>query len=484
MGNKKTLFLCLSLYLIVNSALFYYFENTKESRENLYFRQKIEKFQSELQATKNSFHNLSNFIASEINQNQEILRLISLSSSSRHQQKKLNEKLKTFYSLLKNYKLYNFSILTISKETILNPQKNYVFKKPFSSNKLFHTTLQYCYPLFYNKKLIANLKFFISFKDIQEELEKLFPNSYDFIIYKKYLLNLSLKEGKRVFVQSLIDKEFFEEKKVSEKTKSSLPINKINLFLSNKIKNSLLKFSPFATHVMLADKCYIISFLPISPIEGGSKKIGYLISYERDNNFPLIKQNFIKNMILSMLITLILLIGILYFLNLANKLKQKAITDKLTGLLNRTVFYEILKKEINKSLRYNRNLSLAMIDIDYFKSINDTYGHDIGDMVLKELSKIIKENIRQSDYAFRWGGEEFIVAMPETSIEGAEKLAEKLRIAVKEHKFYKVNFVTISVGVAEFFKNETIDELIKRADEALYASKEGGRNLVTVSSKN
>ena len=98
--------------------------------------------------------------------------------------------------------------------------------------------------------------------------------------------------------------------------------------------------------------------------------------------------------------------------------------------------------------------------------------------------KIIKENIRQSDYAFRWGGEEFIVAMPETSIEGAEKLAEKLRIAVKEHKFYKVNFVTISVGVAEFFKNETIDELIKRADEALYASKEGGRNLVTVSSKN
>lgn len=160
-----------------------------------------------------------------------------------------------------------------------------------------------------------------------------------------------------------------------------------------------------------------------------------------------------------------------------------AVTDDLTGLYNRRYFDRHLNILLSKAQEQDRNLAVMILDIDHFKSVNDTYGHDVGDMVLKEFSARMKRNIRGVDLACRFGGEEFVVLMPDTDVSNAELVAERVRQAVGE-KTFEINgqrplTVTVSVGVS-FNESlaDTSESLIKRADLALYRAKREGRNRV------
>ena len=158
------------------------------------------------------------------------------------------------------------------------------------------------------------------------------------------------------------------------------------------------------------------------------------------------------------------------------KMEALASTDFLTGLYNRFKFEEFYTIETKRSARYNEPLSLIMFDIDYFKKINDVFGHDIGDSVLKELSALVRSGLRESDILARWGGEEFMLLTPAINLESAFRLAEKLRHAIEGFNFTEVRNVTCSLGVIEIQKNEESDSAYKRVDTALYAAKESGRN--------
>jgi len=153
-------------------------------------------------------------------------------------------------------------------------------------------------------------------------------------------------------------------------------------------------------------------------------------------------------------------------------------TDELTDTNNRRAFNDFLRKNIGRALRYKENLSLLLLDIDLFKNVNDTFGHDVGDRVLKELVKVAKESIRQEDILGRWGGEEFIILLPQTGGDNALQLAERLREKISEHSFPTVGQVTVSIGLSEFGPEDTSDSVVKRVDIALYAAKEAGRNIV------
>lgn len=160
------------------------------------------------------------------------------------------------------------------------------------------------------------------------------------------------------------------------------------------------------------------------------------------------------------------------------QLELTAQTDILTGLYNRLKFDEIIMREIACVARHNIPFSLIYLDIDFFKKINDTYGHDVGDVILKEISEIIRKTIRVSDYPFRWGGEEFIIICPSTPMEDAKVLAERLREGVEKALFVAGGKTTISIGVTQYCVGETVDEMIKRGDSALYQAKKEGRNRV------
>lgn len=155
-------------------------------------------------------------------------------------------------------------------------------------------------------------------------------------------------------------------------------------------------------------------------------------------------------------------------------LSVKAYHDNLTKILNRNGLLKRLSERNNKYI-------LVIMDIDKFKIINDTYGHDIGDIVLKDLSTFISSNIRSTDIIARWGGEEFILILDTTDLYQAQNISDKLRIGIENFKFQIVGKVTISMGISEF-KNEveTFNEVFKRADKALYQAKKTGRNKVYV----
>jgi len=162
----------------------------------------------------------------------------------------------------------------------------------------------------------------------------------------------------------------------------------------------------------------------------------------------------------------------------AKKLREITVIDPLTGIFNRRRFDQVIHQEKAKHERYSRNMAVVMFDIDFFKRVNDNFGHAVGDRVLQQLVITTQKVLRESDYFFRWGGEEFLVLAPETNMQECLILAERLRTAVAEHKFDVVGKITISIGLGQYIKGENIDELLKRADDALYDAKHSGRNAV------
>ncbi|MFY4841955.1 diguanylate cyclase [Aliarcobacter butzleri] len=162
------------------------------------------------------------------------------------------------------------------------------------------------------------------------------------------------------------------------------------------------------------------------------------------------------------------------------ELLRLSITDNLTKLYNRVKLDKSLQEEMNRSLRYNTNFSIILLDIDYFKKVNDNFGHQVGDEVLIESAQVLSKNIRNVDILGRWGGEEFLVICPETKIEDAIKVASHINAAIKLHKFTTYpNTVTMSLGVASFNKDiKNVDNIILNADKALYQAKEEGRDRV------
>jgi diguanylate cyclase (GGDEF)-like protein len=160
------------------------------------------------------------------------------------------------------------------------------------------------------------------------------------------------------------------------------------------------------------------------------------------------------------------------------KLELMSLTDQLTGLYNRHKLHQVFTSEINRSNRFEEIFGIILLDLDLFKNVNDNYGHDVGDLVLKEISQILKDNIRISDTLGRWGGEEFLIILPQIDLEGAVVLAQKLRKEIENHQFSIVGKMTASFGIAYYRKGDDENSIIKRADEALYKAKEMGRNIV------
>ncbi|MES0489240.1 MAG: GGDEF domain-containing protein [Leptospirales bacterium] len=165
---------------------------------------------------------------------------------------------------------------------------------------------------------------------------------------------------------------------------------------------------------------------------------------------------------------------------LEDDLRKQATTDFLTGLFSRRYFFEQLDKEMERSLRSKSSFSILLCDIDDFKSINDSFGHAVGDRVLKTFASSVSGVIRKVDVFARYGGEEFIVLAPDTALKSAAKLAEKIRKETETLLKFNKFQVTVSIGVSQFHRNDIPDELIQRADLGLYDAKKKGKNQVAV----
>lgn len=160
------------------------------------------------------------------------------------------------------------------------------------------------------------------------------------------------------------------------------------------------------------------------------------------------------------------------------RIEELSITDRLTGLYNRLKLDEVLSLHVSLAQRHQSIFSTIILDIDKFKSVNDTYGHQVGDTLLQEIAQVLKNNVRLEDIIGRWGGEEFLMVLPNTTHDGAMLLAQKLRKAIEQTAFSTVGTRTSSFGVASYIVGDDTKTIVGRADEALYRAKEGGRNRV------
>jgi len=170
-------------------------------------------------------------------------------------------------------------------------------------------------------------------------------------------------------------------------------------------------------------------------------------------------------------------------IQMLGRLQKLAITDGLTGLYNSRYFYNQLDLEADRSNRYNHSLSLLLLDIDHFKEYNDSYGHLEGDKVLVRIGELIKACLRKMDTAYRYGGEEFTIILPETNGEEALTVAERIRTGIADERLSPKPGVevkkTISVGVTQYRPGERVSKLVERADKAMYLSKDKGRNGIS-----
>jgi diguanylate cyclase (GGDEF)-like protein len=215
-----------------------------------------------------------------------------------------------------------------------------------------------------------------------------------------------------------------------------------------------------------------------APIKRKEKLLGFL-------NLDAATPNFFKNKHLSRIQALADQAAIaIENAQLYKEMEKLAITDSLTGLYNRRFFFAFAENEIERTKRYNKNLSIIMVDVDHFKDVNDRFGHQIGDQVLKEISDICLSILRKVDVMCRYGGEEFVVLLPETEESDAAHAAERMCTAISTSrlKTEKGNVsVTVSIGVTELDKSHgSLEKLLATADKALYTAKEAGRNRVHV----
>jgi len=228
--------------------------------------------------------------------------------------------------------------------------------------------------------------------------------------------------------------------------------------------------------------CDMFSILKgfLRPKIDGKDWTEHIVSYPNETHRAIIEKDGIENLFLVNATTYLEDDNtnfIVIFENIT-EIQKLAYTDQLTRLANRLKIDEILERCSKSNERYNRSFTIILLDIDDFKLVNDTHGHLVGDEVLKSISKILRDQTRKVDLAGRWGGEEFIIISKETDINGALILAEKIRKAVESHCFEPVLQQTISVGVSQYKEVDTIDSLIKRADDALYRAKANGKNRV------
>jgi len=162
----------------------------------------------------------------------------------------------------------------------------------------------------------------------------------------------------------------------------------------------------------------------------------------------------------------------------ASSLLTDAGTDALTGLYNRRKTLRVLEQEFDRSQRYRKPFSVVMFDIDHFKSVNDTYGHPVGDVVLATIARRTHRKMRTTDHLGRWGGEEFLLICPETDLEGALRIAERMRRAIRKRPIQRAGLVTASFGVGTFKDQMDSASIVAEADRYLYMAKESGRDCV------
>lgn len=345
-----------------------------------------------------------------------------------------------------------------------------------------HNGFRHVFPIFYKHKFVGSAEVSYSFDAIRKILEKKHPAYYQVILSSKVVEGTVFNDELTNYIYSPISKNYYLDndldKNPNTKYSKSL-ITAIENEIAPKAIKLLANNVPFTLTAKISGERYLVLFNPLDSYS--HKKVGYIITYVHDGYLQSIDEHFWQLFIALLVIILVmafLLTFVIYQLRLNSvRLKQMANYDSLTNISNRNFLSHKIQYIIACAKRYREPLSVIFFDIDHFKKINDTFSHEYGDKALIELTQLIQNNLRESDLFGRWGGEEFLIVLPNTELDNAVTIADKLRKLIEKYPFPHGS-VTCSFGIAQWTRDETQEEWINRADQMLYVAKESGRNQV------
>ena len=367
---------------------------------------------------------------------------------------------------------------------LVNKTKKVV--RGFEEGRIFNG-FRNVYPLFYKKKFIGTVEISYSIRAIASTLTQSEQAFYGLLIQKDLVQKKVWQENRKYYLPSLFSDDYLWDKKTFStlfyyRNKEHLlaGLREVERNLSKKIQPLLKQKKSFLLPFEYNNKNFIVIFQTLQNV--AKKKVGYIVTFTQNNFFAQSQKHYVMTLAIASVTNLVLSILFFLFLKTERDIKSalsfRSNYDPLTNLLNRRGFETTYNAIYKTHQRQKQPFSLLFLDIDHFKSINDTYGHDTGDAVLSELSKLLKANLRQSDIIARWGGEEFVILLTNTDKDVAYKVAKKLKNIIQNHTNPKLPAFTVSIGITAGDTEALFEQLLKEADEALYQAKKEGRNRV------
>lgn len=345
---------------------------------------------------------------------------------------------------------------------------------------------RYSFPVFFGSQFLGSAEYGLTSLAFAEQLQKQFPGHYSLLLRREAAAPMNGKARSLLFTESGYSKGFYEQDSASAAQKLQEAVDPSLISLLKKRAAGILASAPsrlsggeaFALFLSQSGKFYTLSFLPVK--DAGGTFMGYITAIHENPAAKEIRELYVLFASLLLLFFLASALLLHSFLKSHFQLVEKALFDSLTGALKKSEFASIAEIEVSRARRYRIPLSVIMFDLDGFKSVNDEYGHLKGDEVLKALGQSILNSIRKADCFFRWGGDEFLLVLPNTGKEGARKLAEKLRKLASQLEVEPIQGITLSLGIAQLEEGDPdLGIVLKRADEALYRAKKQGKNRVS-----
>ena len=501
-GIISTFLVILGIFI----GILIYRENKKQ--QELYLESELKSFSSKMNSILATYEVFSKYIFEESVNKEEVLSLMNRANSGNEEEKNIERK--KLYEILKNnYRnitRYNFrqlhfhlangdsfirfhspkkfgDNLTSDREGIKIVVEEKKFIKGFEEGKIYNG-YRFIYPIFYENNYVGSVEISISMatlieiiKDLYKELDVFFMmdgNIVEKIVFDDMMGNYEKIE---IFQNYYFDKEV---KEVSLRNTKVFNNKKLKEFFQDTDINERLKNNENFSFIKKIDnEYYLAQFISIKNI--GNNHVAYMMSISKISHYKDIFSKYLLIFFLILLIVLISIVSSYIYITDKNKLKILSQTDYLTKVFNRVRFMEMASYEFDRAERYGSTFSIVMIDIDFFKKVNDSYGHNLGDEILVELCNLITKNLRKTDLFARWGGEEFVCLLPDTDAHGALTLSENIRKKVEEKHFYHIGHITISLGVYQISPRDVfLGDIIEKADKALYKSKNSGRNKVSL----
>ncbi len=505
---KKELLYSFTLFIVLSVVFLYYFHTLQQRGTQEYKKIALKENEILLNTTRKELNRQCDTIFDiKVNQPQilKIMNDANVPAKRETAREELTKLLEPTYKLLQKHGIRQFhfhlpgniSFLRFHKIQkygdsttdirysidLVNKTKKIV--RGFEEGRIFNG-FRNVYPLFYHKKFVGTVEISYSIRAIAELLTNDDTSYYGLLIDKNLVQKKIWSENQKYYLPSSLDNGYLWDKKAFIKLYGNDTfIKKLQNFekkLRFSVAGKLKEHRSFLLSFHFKNKNYIIIFQALKNIKG--EPVGYIVSI-KENNLLALRKLQSKNTALVLLI-IIFLVAVLFFLFLKNEkdIKERlsfiSNYDPLTKLLNRRGYEIAYNTLLHSHKRDPRPFALLFLDIDHFKNINDTFGHDVGDLVLQKLSELLQKELRKSDIIARWGGEEFIVMLDNTDIQAAQKVAEKLRQAIDRYKDEKLPHFTVSIGVVQGDENQSLENLVKKADIALYKAKESGRNQVVV----